>query len=51
MPDEDIQLYAVQQSRRNSQNWRDPEMGSQDPHGRPGGGIYDHLPRRNNSQM
>ncbi len=50
MPDEELQLYAVQQSRRNSQNWRDPEAGIMDPQPR-GGGIYDHLPRRNNSQM
>lgn len=50
MPDEDIQLYAVQQSRRNSQHYRDPEAGMLDAHAR-GGGIYDHLPRRNNSQM
>ncbi|ODM95932.1 Chitin synthase 6 [Orchesella cincta] len=47
MPDEELQLYSVQQSRRNSQNWRDPEAGGI-PDAR---GIYDHLPRRNNSQM
>lgn len=49
LPDEELQLYAVQQSRRNSQNnWRDAEMGMHESHGR---GIYGHLPGRNNSQM
>jgi chitin synthase len=48
--DDEIQLYNVHPNRRNSRDWRDPDiMGQADSSLR---GSYDHLPnRRNNSQM